>query len=71
MFIFLGWIKTFENYFLFQTEMILDNMYNELTSKEDLKFIYAEMSFFELWWSKKNEQIRNNVKKFTFIYFFK
>lgn len=42
-------------------------MYKELSSKKDLKFIYAEMSFFELWWSGINDETRKIVKKFDFL----
>jgi alpha-mannosidase II len=39
-------------------------MVTHLDGKLDLSFIYAEMSFFELWWSQQNEETRKKVKTF-------
>lgn len=57
-----GWLKTFEKYFEDQTQHILDGMVKHLDSKADLKFIYAEMSFFEKWWSTQTEATREKVR---------
>jgi alpha-mannosidase II len=38
-------------------------MVKHLSQKSDLKFIYAEMSFFELWWSKQDSKIHKKIKK--------
>ncbi|KAL3070889.1 hypothetical protein niasHS_017014 [Heterodera schachtii] len=59
-----GWLKTFEGYFEDQTRHILDGMVKHLADKSDLKFIYAEMSFFELWWSQQTEEVKKRVAKF-------
>uniref|UniRef100_A0A914BV68 Alpha-mannosidase n=2 Tax=Acrobeloides nanus TaxID=290746 RepID=A0A914BV68_9BILA len=58
-----GWLKTFEGYFEDQTKHILDGMVEHLNRTPDMKFIYAEMSFFELWWSQINDEIRNKARK--------
>jgi alpha-mannosidase II len=58
-----GWLDTFEGYYQSQTKKILDGMLNFLPNKPDMKFIYAEMSFFELWWSTLKEDERKTVKK--------
>lgn len=34
-----------------------------LSANPDLTFIYAEMSFFELWWSQLDEAKRENVRR--------
>ncbi|KAI3416127.1 hypothetical protein GPALN_005676 [Globodera pallida] len=59
-----GWLKTFEAYFEEQTRHILDGMVKHLEDKPDLKFIYAEMSFFELWWSQQKAEVKERVAKF-------
>ncbi|CAD6193239.1 unnamed protein product [Caenorhabditis auriculariae] len=59
-----GWIHTFEAYYEMQTRKILDGMAKHLGEKEGMKFIYAEMSFFELWWRDQNEETRNKVKSY-------
>jgi len=38
-------------------------MVTYLTQNKDLKFIFAEISFFELWWSKQTNKIREKVKQ--------
>jgi carbonic anhydrase len=58
-----GWLQTFEGYFEQQTRHILDGMVKHLTEKPDMKFIYAEMSFFELWWSTQTDEVREKVAK--------
>ncbi|KAI1714924.1 alpha mannosidase middle domain-containing protein [Ditylenchus destructor] len=58
-----GWIKTFEKYYEDQTKNILDKMAKHLSEKEDMSFIYAEMSFFEMWWSELNDETREKVKR--------
>nr|CAD2137397.1 unnamed protein product [Meloidogyne enterolobii] len=58
-----GWIKTFEKYYEDQVQNILNFMVTHLTQNKDLKFIFAEISFFELWWSKQTNKIREKVKQ--------
>ncbi|KAI6171046.1 Alpha-mannosidase [Aphelenchoides bicaudatus] len=62
-----GWLLTFEQYFDEQVRNILNGMLKHLHHKKDMKFIYAEMSFFELWWSTLNDEQREETKKFVFI----
>ena len=58
-----GWLRTFEEYFADSVVKILDGMVASLTSNARMKFIYAEMSFFELWWAQRGEQVRNQVRR--------
>ncbi|KAI6186000.1 Glycoside hydrolase and Glycosyl hydrolases 38 domain containing protein [Aphelenchoides besseyi] len=59
-----GWLKTFEDYYHDQTQHILNGMLNHLDKKKDMKFIYAEMSFFELWWSKLTNDQKEKVSSY-------
>ncbi|KAI6170764.1 Glycoside hydrolase and Glycosyl hydrolases 38 domain containing protein [Aphelenchoides bicaudatus] len=59
-----GWGWTFEEYYDMRTQHILNGMLKHLPNKTDMKFIYAEMSFFELWWSKINEDQKEKTRGF-------
>lgn len=58
-----GWIKTFEAYYQDQTRHILNNMVDKLEAYPSMRFVYAEMSFFSLWWGQLEYAMRNRVKK--------
>lgn len=49
-----------------RTKHILNGMIKHLPIKQDMKFTYAEMSFFELWWSKIGDEEKRLTKRFCF-----
>ncbi|WKY03151.1 hypothetical protein Q1695_016448 [Nippostrongylus brasiliensis] len=58
-----GWLKTFEEYYHSQAKNILNGMVNHLGEKQkDMRFIYAEMSFFEMWWREQTDEVKTKVK---------
>ncbi|PIO54991.1 glycosyl hydrolase family 38 protein, partial [Teladorsagia circumcincta] len=58
-----GWIKTFEEYYHSQTRNILDGMVKHLGEEQqkDMRFIYAEISFLEMWWRDQNDDVKKKV----------
>ncbi|VBB29288.1 unnamed protein product [Acanthocheilonema viteae] len=58
-----GWIRTFEEYYESQTRNILNGMLNHLQKMDEMRFVYAEMSFFERWWAEIDEEKRELVKQ--------
>jgi alpha-mannosidase II len=58
-----GWLKTFERYYLDQTRHILDNMVDKLEQYPKMRFIYAEISFFSIWWGDISNAKKERVKK--------
>lgn len=59
-----GWIMTFDEYYNRQTRNILDGMAKHLGEKDEMRFIYAEISFFETWWRDQTEETRKKVKQY-------
>lgn len=68
-----GWIKTFDQYFQSSVRNILTSVYNALQKDKRRKFIWAEISYFEWWWTEQNESVRKGMrelikdKRFEFV----
>ncbi|KAL7032260.1 hypothetical protein ACKWTF_007269 [Chironomus riparius] len=45
-----GWLQTFTSYYNTQTKKILDLVVEKLTEHQDMRFIWTEISFLDLWW---------------------
>ncbi|XP_076234438.1 alpha-mannosidase 2 isoform X1 [Calliopsis andreniformis] len=58
-----GWLSTFEKYYTSQTRNILNNMVTKLVEDRRRKFIWAEISFFQLWWEDQPKTTRNLVRR--------
>ncbi|CAD5231315.1 unnamed protein product [Bursaphelenchus okinawaensis] len=58
-----GWLQTFEAYYDEKVRSILNNMLDFLTKWENMRFVEAEISFFELWWSEQTDEDKDMVRK--------
>ena len=58
-----GWIKTYHSYYSAQTRKILSTMVKKLTEDSRRTFIWAEISFFSLWWNDASDAQKNSLRK--------
>jgi len=58
-----GWIKTYHTYYSTQTKHILDTVITALTEDSRRTFIWAEISYFSLWWEDASQQQKEQSKK--------
>jgi alpha-mannosidase II len=58
-----GWIKTVDEYFNKQTRNILDLMVDALAADPSRTFIWAETSYFAMWWDTASDSRKATVKR--------
>lgn len=66
-----GWIKTFDEYYEQMTSSILTSMLHNLLENPDMKFIWAEISYFSRWYEDLSSEDREDVKTYVLQYMFK
>lgn len=60
-----GWIKTFDEYYEQSTASILTNMLHQLLENPDMKFIWAEISYFSRWYGDLTAEDKDDVKTYV------
>lgn len=58
-----GWLETFDEYYLGQTQDILNNMLEQLTINQNMTMIWAEISYFSRWYEQLSAESQKAVKR--------
>ena len=58
-----GWLETYMYYYTHKVRHLLTNLYEFAESHTEFKYIYAEVSFFKLWWTEQIEEVRAGMRK--------
>ncbi|XP_025832856.1 alpha-mannosidase 2 isoform X2 [Agrilus planipennis] len=58
-----GWLKTVDEYYLSATKHILNSMLIKLEDDPRRKFIWAEISYFSMWWEELDDSEKKRVKE--------
>ena len=62
-----GWIKTLDKYYQDQTKHIFSLMVEKLEQFPQMRFIYAEMSFFTMFWNEISPSMKGRIKKLVHV----
>ena len=57
-----GWLKTYHDYYSTQTKHILDTVVATLIEDARRTFIWAEISYFSLWWKDASDQQKTQTR---------
>ncbi|KAK9888622.1 hypothetical protein WA026_000851 [Henosepilachna vigintioctopunctata] len=57
-----GWLKTFENYFHYNSRQIMNHMVAKLQEHKNLTFIWSEMAFLNAWWEEAHPSKQRAMK---------
>ena len=58
-----GWLRTFVDYYKRQTRNILNFVTDTLTANPHRKFIWAEISYLDLWWQEQDDARKLEFRK--------
>ncbi|XP_063675367.1 alpha-mannosidase 2x-like [Bolinopsis microptera] len=56
-----GWLETYTKYYKTEVKPLLTNLYQWAMDHQDFKYIYAEVSFFKLWWEDQTKKVRDDM----------
>lgn len=57
-----GWLKTFTEYFEEDTRIILDSVITKMEQYKNMTFVWAEMSFLQMWWDQASSAQKRSLK---------
>lgn len=58
-----GWLQTVEEYFVYQTKDILNNMVNKLNIYPNMTFVWSETVLLSMWWNELEDDVKAQVRR--------
>ena len=58
-----GWLRTIEEYYVYNVRGILNNMVDKLKQYKDMTFVWAETVFLSMWWNELDDDIKLQVRR--------
>ena len=58
-----GWLRTIEEYYVYNVRGILNNMVDKLRQHKDMTFVWAETVFLSMWWNELDDDIKMHVRR--------
>lgn len=63
-----GWLRTLEEYYVYTTKNILNNMVDKLRLYPNMTFVWAEAVFLNIWWNELEDDMKVQVQyMYTFV----
>ncbi|XP_062617760.1 alpha-mannosidase 2-like isoform X1 [Saccostrea cucullata] len=58
-----GWLRTLEEYYVYTTKNILNNMVDKLRLYPNMTFVWAEAVFLNIWWNDLEDDMKVQVRR--------
>ncbi|XP_048738238.1 alpha-mannosidase 2-like isoform X2 [Ostrea edulis] len=58
-----GWLRTLEEYYVYTTKNILNNMVDKLRLYPNMTFVWAEAVFLNIWWNELEDDMKVQVRR--------
>ena len=58
-----GWLRTIEDYYVYNVRSILNNMVDKLKQYKDMTFVWAETVFLSMWWNELEDDVKLQVRR--------
>jgi len=58
-----GWLRTIDEYYIYEVQYIFDSVLDSLTLNPDRKFIEVEVTFFARWWNEQSEARKAQTRR--------
>ena len=58
-----GWLRTIEEYYVYNVRSILNNMVSKLKQYKDMTFVWAETVFLSMWWNELEDDVKLQVRR--------